>query len=402
MVLWLVVLIIVIYFGLSVAYLFVLTVAGKWWYKNPWTKDFEKPESYRRIAILVPAYKEDGIIMATAENLLEQDYPAICYDVHIIADSLKEKTVQDLKTLPLQVWEVSFRQSTKARSLNAFFGRNTQPYDLVLICDADNMLDSQFLQRVNRAFDLGARCVQGKRVAKNMDTSYSILDACSEAINNHIFRRGSNALGLSCSLVGSGMVFEYNMIRDVLSTIDSVTEDKPLQMKIISEGLSIQYLEDAVIYDEKIDSAQAFGRQRRRWLSGQFVCLAMYFFPGWIQLVKGNLSYFNLGVCTNMVPPRSLLLGFLPLIAIGAWWVDPTLGYVALGLWGLYLITLALALPRTYYRRGLGKALLQLPGAIGIMALNLLHIRSGQKNFIHTLHTRTGIHNQVPYRKHGS
>jgi cellulose synthase/poly-beta-1,6-N-acetylglucosamine synthase-like glycosyltransferase len=402
MVLWLAVIIVLAYFGLSVGYLLLFSLAGKFGYRNRWKKEEENPRNYRRIAVLVPAYKEDGVIMATAENLLDQDYPAICYDVHIIADSLERRTIGQLQTLPLHVWEVSFKQSTKTRSLNAFFSRNRQPYDLALICDADNMLDPLFLQKINWAFELGARAVQGRRVAKNMDTSFSILDACSEAINNHIFRRGASALGLSSSVIGSGMAFEYAMVKDILDSIDAVGGfDKPLQLKAVAQGAPIRYLEDALIFDEKIDSAKAFNHQRKRWLSTQYVYLKQSFLPGWVALFKGQVSYFNLAVANNIVPPRALLLGALPLFAVAAWFVQPALGYIAIGCWALYLLALAVALPRVYYRKGLGKALLKLPGAIGMMALNLLHVKSANKTFIHTLHTRTSISNNVLNGQHG-
>jgi cellulose synthase/poly-beta-1,6-N-acetylglucosamine synthase-like glycosyltransferase len=394
--LWLTVLIVLIYFGLSVGYLLVLTLAGKYRYRNPWTDDCSNPSIYRRIAVLVPAYKEDGIIMATAQNLLDQDYPAICFDVHVMADSLGRDTLEQLRTLPLTVWEVSFRQSTKARSLNAFFARNRQPYDLVLICDADNLADQTFLQKVNRAFDLGARAVQGRRVAKNMDTAYAFLDACSEAINNHIFRRGASALGLSSSVIGSGMAFEYNMLKEVLASIDAVGGfDKPLQLNIVAKGIDIRYVEDAVIFDEKIENAKAFGNQRRRWLSSQWVYLRRFFLPGWVQLFRGNASYFNLAVLGNIILPRALLLGVLPVFAAGAFFLDPWLAAAAGACWLVYLITLAMALPKAYYGKDLARALLRLPGAIGLMALNLLQLRSANKTFIHTLHTRTSISNNV-------
>ena len=391
------------YFGVSVAYLLVLALAGKFFYRNPWTVAGAEPAIYRRIAVIVPAYKEDGIIMATAENLLDQDYPAICYDVHIVADSLQRRTLERLRTLPLQVWEVSFKQSTKTRSLNAFFARNRQPYDVALICDADNMLDPQFLQKVNRAFDHGARAFQGQRVAKNMDTPIAYLDACSEAINNHIFRRGAAGLGLSSSVIGSGMAFEYSVLRDVLQSIDAVGGfDKPLQLSLVDRRQYIRYAEDALIYDEKVESSAAFGRQRRRWLSSQYVYLRRYFFPGFRRLLHGNVSYFNLAVLNNLVPPRALLLGALPLFAAAAWFAAPVLGIVAAATWLIYLATLALSLPAAYYNRSLAGALLRLPGAIFIMALNLLHLRSANKSFIHTIHTRTTISNNVLNRKYGS
>jgi cellulose synthase/poly-beta-1,6-N-acetylglucosamine synthase-like glycosyltransferase len=403
MVLWFIVTIILIYFGLSVGYLLLFTLGGKYGYVNRWTANSATPHAFRRIAVLVPSYKEDGIIMATAENLLAQDYPAAAFDVHILADSLERTTIERLQSLPLFVWEVAFRQSTKARSLNAFFARNHHPYDLALICDADNMLDPLFLQKINRAFDLGARAVQGKRVAKNMDTPFAILDSCSEAINNHIFRKGANGLGLSSSVIGSGMAFEYNMLRDILESIDAVGGfDKPLQLKVVAAGAPIQYLDDAIVFDEKIDNSAAFQNQRRRWLSSQYVYLVQSFLPGWKQLFKGNLHYFNLAVGNNMVPPRALLLGALPLVTLGAFFVDPVLGFCGLGLTVLYVATLLTALPRGYFGKDLNRALLRLPGAIAMMAGNLFHLRSANKTFIHTLHTRTTISNNVLKRQHGS
>ena len=43
------------------------------------------------------------------------------------------------------------------------------------------------LKKVNDAFMNGAKAIQGRRVAR--DTSFAILDSCSEAVNNNIFRK---------------------------------------------------------------------------------------------------------------------------------------------------------------------------------------------------------------------
>ncbi|HEV9035068.1 MAG TPA: glycosyltransferase, partial [Puia sp.] len=116
-----------------------------------------RPDDHkRRIAVLVPAYKEDGIILSTARNLLQQDYPADRYHVFIIADSFQPETIGVLKQLPLTVLEVSFEKSTKTKSLNDAFKRIGEPFDIALVCDADNMLASDFLQRMNSAFGAGA------------------------------------------------------------------------------------------------------------------------------------------------------------------------------------------------------------------------------------------------------
>jgi hypothetical protein len=128
------------------------------------------------------------------------------------------------------------------------------------------------------------------------------------------------------------------------------------------------------------------------------VYLRKYFFRGCGYLFRGNLSYFNLAVLNNIVLPRALLLGALPVITLAAFFVDPILGLTGVVLWGTYLLTLALALPSAYYGKDLAKALVRLPGAIGRMALNLLSLRSANKTFIHTLHTRTSISNNIVNR----
>lgn len=346
--------------------------------------------------MLVPAYKEDGIILSTARNLLQQDYPADRYQVFIIADSFQPETIGALKQLPLTVLEVSFDKSTKTKSLNEAFGRIAAPFDIALVCDADNMLASDFLQRMNAAFGAGARAVQGRRVAKNLDTSFAILDACSEAINNHIFRKGAYSMGLSSAVIGSGMGFEYEGLKRILGQIRAVGGfDKILQLSIVSEGIRIHYLEDALVFDEKVDSSQAFGQQRKRWVSSQFIYLRRFFGPAFGQLFRGNLSYFNLAVLNNLVLPRAFLFVLLPLLTVAGFFMGTGWGIAAAVLLVIYGSALLLGIPRAMYNRQLGLALLRLPKAIFVMVGTIFHIRRSNKTFIHTVHTKTEISNSM-------
>ncbi|MEO8713088.1 MAG: glycosyltransferase, partial [Parafilimonas sp.] len=238
-------LVMLVYCGFSVIYFFVFSLAGVLRRKNH-KVNYSVP--VKRIAVLVPAYKEDGIILSTAQNLLNLDYPKNWYDIYIIADSFQSSTIQQLQKMRVNVIEVVFENSTKTKALNEAFKKITKPYDIALICDADNIISDDFLRQINYAFVKGAKAVQGKRVAKNIDTDFAVLDGCSEAINNHIFRKGANALGLSSAVIGSGMAFEFNMVKNILSNISAVSGfDKPLQLKIVESGIKIKYLEDALI-----------------------------------------------------------------------------------------------------------------------------------------------------------
>jgi cellulose synthase/poly-beta-1,6-N-acetylglucosamine synthase-like glycosyltransferase len=384
-----------VYCALSVLYLFILSLSGRL-FSGRKAMGHLRADPLKKIAVLVPAYREDGIILSTANNLLELDYPAELYTVFIIADSFQKETVEQLRQLPLTVFEVSFDKSTKTKSLNEAFKRIGQSYDIALICDADNMLAGNFLNKINAAFVHGAGAVQGRRVAKNLDTSFAILDACSEAINNHIFRKGAYSLGMSSSVIGSGMAFEFDNIRKILSEISAVGGfDKILQLKVVEQGIRIHYLEDALVFDEKVDSSHAFQQQRKRWVSSQFIYLKQFFVPAFGKLFRGNFSYFNLAVANNLVLPRAFLFMLLPLLAIGGFFIRPFWGIAALGVGVLYFLGLVMGVPGELVNKDLLKAVMRLPKAIIVMAGTIFQLKKANKTFIHTVHTKTKVSNSL-------
>jgi cellulose synthase/poly-beta-1,6-N-acetylglucosamine synthase-like glycosyltransferase len=389
------------YFAITVFYLFSLSVGGRL-FSGRLARSTPAPGPFGtlRIAILVPAYKEDGIILSTAGSHLELDYPKELYDIYILADSFQESTLQQLGALPVEVLVMSWERSTKVKSLNSALSRIKKEYDIVVVSDADNVLARDFLRKIQASFLAGERVVQGRRVAKNMDTPYALLDACSEAINNHIFRKGPNAWGLSAPLIGSGMAFDAAIIKSLLLGIDSVVEDKVLQLRIVQRGIFIRYREDALVFDEKVDSSHALKQQRKRWVSGQFVNLRESFFPAVAQLFKGNVSYFNFGVFNNLVLPRAFLFVLLPLLVVAGWFVSPFWGVASAIVLSAYLFSLMIAIPKVLLTRDLLSALLKLPKAILVMAGGLLQMKKSQKVFIHTVHTKTEISNSL-FNKNG-
>lgn len=185
------------YTAFVTAYLFFFAVMGR--FRKPKTLATPQPIINRRIAVLIPAYKEDAVILESAQGGLRQTYPESLYDVVVIADSLQPETVQALRRWPIKVIEVSFDKSTKAKALNVALQQLPDVYDIAVILDADNLMATDFLHQVNLAFQQGWRILQGHRTAKNTDTSVAVLDAISEEINNHIFRQGHQSVGLSAS-----------------------------------------------------------------------------------------------------------------------------------------------------------------------------------------------------------
>jgi cellulose synthase/poly-beta-1,6-N-acetylglucosamine synthase-like glycosyltransferase len=385
-----------VYAALSAAYLLLLALAGRMFYKNKFTSS----NVNKRIAILVPAYKEDNIILSTARHLLQLDYPPELFRIYIIADSFRAETLEQLKQLPLTVLEVSFVKSTKAKALHDAFNRISAPYDIALICDADNILAKNVLKKIDACFSPAIKAIQARRVAKNLDTSFAILDACSEAINNHLFRKGANGLGLSSSVIGSGMAFDYALIKQVFAEINAVQEtvtheDKILQLRVVQLGSKIRYLDDAYVFDEKVDSPEVFQQQRKRWVLGQFIYLKKYFIPACKELLKGNISYFVLAVVNNLVLPRAFFLALLPPLSVAGFFIDPLWGFAAVGVFVVYMTTLLISIPPDLFNKDLLKAVLMIPKAVNAMFGSLRNAKKANENFITTVKTKTEVSNTL-------
>ena len=155
--------------------------------------------------------------------------------MYIIADSFKNKTIEQLEKLPCKCFtRLLLPIVQKPNHLTSALKIFSHDYDIALICDADNMLAKGFLKKINDAFMNGAKAIQGRRVAKNLDTSFAILDSCSEAINNNIFRKGANALGISSSVIGSGMAFEFDTLKAALLKYQIQTQCPSQLMKKIN------------------------------------------------------------------------------------------------------------------------------------------------------------------------
>lgn len=382
--------VLLIILGLPCLYIFIFGFAGLFYRQ----KRYPAPTKNRKIAVLIPGYKEDDVILDVAKEALLQDYPATDFDVVIIADSFKSETLNALKGLPIKVIEVSFEKSTKAKALNKAMEQLDNSYEIAVVLDADNVMEPNFLTKINASFEWGFKAIQGHRKAKNLDTSLAILDAVSEEINNHIFRKGHRVLGLSSAIIGSGMAFQYQFFKEIMSTAKAIGGfDKEIELKMLKDGHKIGYLDDAVVFDEKVQKAEVFSNQRRRWLSAQLHYFRLDFLQSIKHLfLKGNLDYFDKAI-QFIQPPRILLLGAVMILGSGFLVVNFLLypDSPLLNVWIIMMLSCIMAflfsIPRSFYNRKTMKAVFSLPKGMILMLGSLLKIKGANKQFIHTQHS---------------
>ena len=377
---------VIAYFAYVVFYTLIFSVAA-------FVKRNPAPRASRGFAnalILIPAYKEDNVIITTAKRALKQEYPESKYKVIVIADSLETTTLEQLANYPLEVLEVNFEESTKVKSLNAALVSVNEGFDFVVILDADNVMGPAFLDKVNQTYQAGHKAIQGRRVAKNKNSKLAVLDGLSEILNNHIFRAGSSSLGLSSALSGSAMAFDFHLLKSTLAEMDSVGGfDRELEVKLVMQGEKVRYVNNAIVFDEKTAGSKNFANQRRRWIASQYHYLGKYFGVGMKGLLTGKLALFNSAVFRNIQLPRVINLGLLGMISLSAYWLQSMLQYDYRIWWlfmGLMTFSLLLAVPLHFYNRRFWNALLALPGTFLVMLSLMFRLKGANEKFLHTAH----------------
>ncbi len=384
-----------VYIGITVTMLLIFAIASSFSYKPPFNPD--NPQ--KKIALFIPAYKEDDVILEVVNSAISHNYPSDKFDVILIADSFETETLKKFNNLDIILFANNFKISTKSRALNYALQRLDNSYDIACILDADNIMEDDFLLKINNAFYNGFSAVQGHRIAKNMNTNFAILDAISEEINNNIFRKGQRVMGLSAFLIGSAMAFDYHLFKTMMADVEVVGGfDKELEMRLLAMRLKTEYLPTAKVLDEKVQNSRVFTKQRRRWLSAQFNFFGKKFIPALKQLItNGNLEYF-IKATTYLQPPRILLLGTLFIMPIVSYLTSsPTWFLIWLITFILLVLVFIFTIPKKFYNFRTLKAMLVLPMGFLLMLFSLIRMRKANEKFIHTKHTYNAF--QIKRRK---
>ena len=349
--------------------------------------------------ILFPAYKEDAVILHSVKTFLQQDYPKERYQVVVISDNMSRETNEQLSNLPITLLQPKVEKSSKAKALQFAMQQSTLA-DYVVILDADNVVSPDFLSNLSQLVCM-EEAIQCHRTAKNSDNDIAALDGLSEEINNSLFRKGHNRIGMSSALIGSGMCFNYEWFKKNVMRLDSAVEDRELEALLMKQKIYIRYAEDIPVMDEKVSSGDNFQRQRLRWMTGQvqaFIRMLPYIPKA---IITGNINYIDKTIQQALIP-RSILLATIPVLCIISTVVTYLLPHTSdflhlpsyiyhLKWWFLFLsvsIALFQATPKSMRHQLLARKLMALPSLVWKMLHNIVSIDHKNKDFIHTTHNK--------------
>lgn len=360
--------------GGTVLYLGVFSIASLFKRKN----ELPKAKKQNRIVVLIPAYKQDQVIEQTVISILSQAYPQRMFDVTVISDHQSEMTNMRLAQYPITLLTPNFAESTKAKSLQYAILNlpEFKIYDIALILDADNIVEQDFLQKVNDAFEVAAtKAIQLHRISRNRDTTAARMDAIFEEINNAIFRKGHINLGISSALAGSGTAYDYAWFKANVMKAKTAGEDKELEALLLRQDIYIDYFDRIYIYGEKKRTISKLNEQRLRWAVQQFQNLMrnIKFLPGAIFRKQYDLAD---KIIQWMLIPRPTMVGIIMLMSVVLPFIYLTLALKWWLLGSLALFVFALATPDYLVEEMWDKTFLRSPF---VSIWKMFHNRTGKR-----------------------
>ena len=325
--------------------------------------DIPRAKRQNRFIILIPSYKSDKNIIHTVAAILSQNYPQRLFDVVVISDHQDELTNMRLAQYTITLLTPNFEKSSKTKSLQ--YAILNLPafkiYDVAVILNADNIVESNFLEELNDAYEVaGTKAVVTHLMPRNRDTSSARLSTIFEEINNSIFRRGHITIGLSSALTSSGVAYDFNWLKENIMKVRSVAEDKELEAMLVRQHIYIDYFDHIHIYNERKREAKEFNEQRRRWIYDQVRSLFknIKYLPS--AIFNQQYDWVDKIIQWNQLP-RSIMFGIVFMMSLTLPFIYFTLAikwWIVAVIWGF---SLALATPNEFVDKNWDKDFITLP-----------------------------------------
>ena len=276
-----------------------------------------------KVAVLIPAYNEEKVIVRTVRAALNSDYPNV--RVIVIDDGSRDRTLEVARkafareAAAGRVLILTKPNAGKAEALN--YGiEHLGDAELFVGIDADTIIAQDAISRLVPHFinpKVGA--IAGNAKVGNRINLWTRWQALEYITSQNFERRALDVLGAVSVVPGAIGAWRVSAVREAgCFQIDTVAEDADLTMALLRRGYRVEYEDMALAYTEAPVNANGLMRQRFRWSFG--ILQAVYKHRG-VFARKGALGWVAL---PNIVIFQILLPLVSPLIdimfAVGAIW----------------------------------------------------------------------------------
>ncbi|WP_051551465.1 glycosyltransferase [Nocardioides sp. URHA0020] len=225
--------------------------------------------------ILVPLYKEAGIVRRLVRGINELDWPRTRLDVKLLCEEDDDETIAMIKSLNLPphfhlVVVPDSQPKTKPKACN--YGLQLATGSFCVIFDAEDRPDPDELKKAYLAFQHVApnvACIQAKLNHFNQDQNLLTAWFANEySMHFELVLPAMGAAGSPIPLGGTSNHFVTDVLRE-LGAWDpfNVTEDADLGIRLHRRGYRTAMI-DSTTLEEANSSVPNWIRQRSRWIKG--------------------------------------------------------------------------------------------------------------------------------------
>ena len=222
------------------------------------------------VAVIVPAFNEETVILQTVTSLLASDHPPN-FEIVVVDDGSVDGTygrcVEAFADEP-RVRVFTRPNSGKPDALN--FGVLHTSSEIVIALDADTIFARDTISKLVRHFaDPKVGAVAGNAKVGNRINLLTRWQALEYITSQNLDRRAFNLLNCVTVVPGAVGAWRRELVEQVGGFNDlTLAEDADLTMAIRKLGYSIAYEDEAAGLTEAPDTVRGFVRQRYRWMYG--------------------------------------------------------------------------------------------------------------------------------------
>jgi len=227
-------------------------------------------DEWPSIAIVVPAFNEEGYVGDCIESCLTVEYPDHELEIVVVDDGSTDGTYEEaIEYADQGVTVYTKGNGGKNSALNTGIERTES--DLIVCVDADSRIDSQSLKALVRRYDADPDtcAVAGNVRVANTGSAVTDLQSLEYIIGTNIFRRALDYLGLVQVVPGCLGLFDRELVSEVgMYSDDTLTEDFDLTLSLLKQGKNVRYSSDALVKTEAPGTWNDLYKQRVRWFTG--------------------------------------------------------------------------------------------------------------------------------------
>ncbi len=235
--------------------------------RNPASPDFAPP-----VAVLIPAYNEETVIVRTIRSVLNSDYKNL--RVIVIDDGSSDRTAEvaaaayarEIATGRVQV--LTKPNGGKAAALNYALDRLDE--DIYVGIDADTVIAADAISKLIPHFQnpsIGA--IAGNAKVGNRVNLWTRWQALEYITSQNFERRALDLFHVITVVPGAIGAWRTAPVKAAGGyPVNTVAEDADLTMSLLESGWQVDYEDRALAFTEAPIDAKGLMRQRFRWSFG--------------------------------------------------------------------------------------------------------------------------------------